>query len=689
MTRTGVRGVGAALLLAALSFRTPAMAEQTAARRDVLIDLPYLTQTEQLCGGAALAMVLRYWGTRDVLPEDFAPLVDRSEAGIRTTTLTKAVTDRGWQTLPFSGAPETAPDWIRAQVALGRPVLALIEDRPRVYHYVVIAGATPTEIVLHDPARQPYRVLPRSEFERHWSSAGHWLLVILPANVNPAQTSAVRAATATETGAMATGPCSTLVADSVALARAGDQAEAERGLLAAIALCPASSAALGELAGLRFLQKRYGDSAGLAERALVIAPEDAHARQTLATARFLQGDARGSLAAWNRLGQPRVDVVKVEGADRTRHPVIVGITGLRGRQLLTPEGLLHAERRLAELPVAAVAGLRFDPIDGGSTTVTAVVSERPVLPPGPLGWAMVGIGAAFRREIVVGVAGPTGGGEALNLGYRYGKNRPRVRGEFLTPVPGSFPGIIGIDAMWDRQTYMSIGSGSGPFREERRRVGGRVSDWATGWLRWQVGGAVEHVESRHFVTIETRLHTRWFDDRLAAKLSWDRWLPTSGASGFNNGEAVVSWRTTRRPDLASLLIRGGMANAGTGAPLALWPVASSSQVRGTTLRAHTLYDEGVIIANMLGRRLAFMTTELRKPLYFSPYGSLSVAGFIDSARAWQRLSIDGLSRLETDIGAGIRIDSPTTGGQLRLDVAYGVQNKHTELSAGYVIPFGQ
>src|SRR6185436_19915398 len=103
---------------------------------------------------------------------------------------------------------------------------------------------------------------------------------------------------------------------------------------AAVALSPASSTALSELAGLRFLQKRYGESATLAERALAIAPTDEHARQTLATSRFLQGDAKGALAAWNRLGQPRVDVVNVEGADRTRHPVIVGLTGLRGRQLL-------------------------------------------------------------------------------------------------------------------------------------------------------------------------------------------------------------------------------------------------------------------------------------------------------------------------------------------------------------------
>jgi outer membrane protein assembly factor BamA len=141
-------------------------------------------------------------------------------------------------------------------------------------------------------------------------------------------------------------------------------------------------------------------------------------------------------------------------------------------------------------------------------------------------------------------------------------------------------------------------------------------------------------------------------------------------------------------DVSSFSGRAGLALAGTGAPLAIWPIASSSQNRGTMLRAHTLYTNGIITTDVMGRQLAFMTTEFRHPVYFSPYGNLSVAAFADSARAWRR-RIEGPSRFETDIGAGIRIDAPTTGGQLRLDFAYGLQNKLTHLSAAYVLPWGQ
>lgn len=43
-----------------------------------LLDVPYVAQSEALCGGAAAAMVLRYWGAAGVYAEDFAPLATRA-----------------------------------------------------------------------------------------------------------------------------------------------------------------------------------------------------------------------------------------------------------------------------------------------------------------------------------------------------------------------------------------------------------------------------------------------------------------------------------------------------------------------------------------------------------------------------------------------------------------------------------
>jgi len=41
-----------------------------------VLDVPFIAQSESLCGGAAAAMVLRYWGERGLTAESFASLVD-------------------------------------------------------------------------------------------------------------------------------------------------------------------------------------------------------------------------------------------------------------------------------------------------------------------------------------------------------------------------------------------------------------------------------------------------------------------------------------------------------------------------------------------------------------------------------------------------------------------------------------
>ena len=141
-----------------------------------LIDVPFISQSEALCGGAAAAMILRFWGERGLTAESFAHLVDRSAAGIRTTALIGELRRRGWNATAIEG---TAP-LLASELAGGRPVLTLIQDRPAAFHYVVIVGATANAIVLHDPARTAFRVISRSEFDRRWAAADRWMAVVAP-----------------------------------------------------------------------------------------------------------------------------------------------------------------------------------------------------------------------------------------------------------------------------------------------------------------------------------------------------------------------------------------------------------------------------------------------------------------------------------------------------------------------------
>ena len=105
-----------------------------------------------------------------------ASLVDRSAGGIRTNRLVEDLRRRGWNAVEVEGRE----DLIDAELARGRPVLTLIEDRPGTFHYVVIVAATPQAIVFHDPARAPFRVMEREQFARRWSRADRWMAVVTP-----------------------------------------------------------------------------------------------------------------------------------------------------------------------------------------------------------------------------------------------------------------------------------------------------------------------------------------------------------------------------------------------------------------------------------------------------------------------------------------------------------------------------
>ncbi|MBA3295824.1 MAG: C39 family peptidase, partial [Acidobacteria bacterium] len=83
MTRHRARVIAAAVVLVMTAAAAPG-AEQapTPSTTISFLDVPYLPQTEALCGGAAAAMVMRYWGAAGVHPETFSALVDTKAGGI-------------------------------------------------------------------------------------------------------------------------------------------------------------------------------------------------------------------------------------------------------------------------------------------------------------------------------------------------------------------------------------------------------------------------------------------------------------------------------------------------------------------------------------------------------------------------------------------------------------------------------
>ncbi len=700
MRRTGLVTVRRSLVavLCAWILCAPARATADPGPAGSLLDVPYLAQPVRLCGGAAVAMVQRYWGDRQAVPQDFAGLVDATRGGIPADRLAPAVSSRGWQAFPAVADQSSGLDRLRTEVDRGRPVVVLLEASPTTYHYVVTVGVTDQSVVFHDPARAPFQVMPRADFDAAWAKAERWMLLVLPkaggarAPAAPARSAAARSAvtpsaTATPSGAAASSPCASLVSQGVTAAREGHTAEADRRLTAATSLCPDDAAGWRELAGLRFLARNYQESARLAARAVGQSSTDRHAWQILATSRYLNGDFAGALEAWNRVGEPRTNVVEVNGASRTPHTVVLSVVELTPRDVLTADAYRRANRRLDELPVASEATLTYEPIQDGQAKVAATIDERTLVPDGWMDWAAWGVETLFMREIKMNVPGHLGAGENLQGRYRWAANRPRVRLDFSVPAPGVVPGLATIDFLWERQSYRALTPEADAFREERRRAGGYLSDWIAGWLRWQAGAAIDHIGGRRHVAVSAQTQTEFLDDRVNVTAAVEHWMPDIG-DAFTSRSIGAAWRWT--PDRArpNWIARVGFGTVSASAPLAVWHGAGSSSSRGGFLRAHSSTDRGIVTGDVLGRRVLFGTIEHQRPVWSSSYGVAALALFVDTARAWERREPEP-SPWHTDVGAGVRFGEADATGLIRVDLAVGLRDRRVKLSAGYTTAWGQ
>ena len=650
-----------------------------------LIDVPYLPQTPELCGGAAAAMVLRYWGDRTVLPVDFQPLVS-SPNGILTTDLAAAIARRGWQAVATE-ANDDAVGGLRHEVDLGRPVITLIEDSPGRFHYVVVVGVTEDRVVFHDPARTAFRVANARDFEARWRSGHFWRLVILPkagAKIERPDTTPPAAEPHARSGA-----CGALVDHGVELAGT-DAAAAEQAFVAAGDLCPSDSDPLYELAGLRFKQSRWHDAALFAEQATERTsaddPRNKDAWQLLATSRFLDNDFDGALDAWNHIGQPAIDVVTLSGARRSSQPPLHHLIGLEPRTVLTAGDFERAARNFNETPTATATRLSFTPEDDGRVTVEAAMAEGDAVPHRLVDMSALVGRALVSRDIRFPLSGVFGLDENLTLDYRYPPPEPRYGAILQLPAPAPLHGLLTIDAFWEQESY------STPFthlavvdRETRRRVDVNIGTWISGSTKVDLGAAADRFDSRSYAALHAGIEQHVAGDHVIARLDGETW--GFNTDGFSTGSATVTWRTTTDVTASSLsgLIGGWAASA--HAPMFLWMGAGRGPGRPLLLRAHPLLHDSIVDSPFFGRRFAFATTEYQKPVKRTRTGVVAIAGFVDMGQAWRTLLGPGPTVLQVDAGVGVRLRVSSRNGA-RLDMAHGLPNGGWTISAGYTYGAG-
>lgn len=640
-----------------------------------LLDVPYLPQSESLCGGAAIAMVMRYWGEQNVYAETFSNLVDHAADGIHGADLLNALRSRGWNASSFRGDPAQ----VKVSLESRRPVVALIEDRPGRFHYVVIVGWSPGHVVAHDPARGPFRITDEKAFLESWKATDYWSLTASPPSATLAAPSHPPVTDPTERRESPDVSCSEMVKKGVRLAT--DDTEGARRLfdLAAVR-CPDAAGPWREMAGLHALASEWTAAADDARRALARDPKDAHAARILATALYLTDDVDGALDAWNRVGEPMVDLITITGLERTRFSTASRSMGLEPQVIVTPQRLAAARRRLAEMPFAIATKIALRPGENGRAEVDAAVIERPLLPRSVTAFATIGLHALTDREATLTIASPTGGGEVWTASWRWWERRPKVAAAFESPSP--LGGVWGVSVFDERQSYEGR---EGIVDESRRRAAFHMSNWTLGGVRWEGTIAADRFRQAgadsggQAVAAEASLERRFRNDRAFIDARAGLWAGAVESWRFIVGS---EWRSNAHNDGAVVIARASDAIAADNAPLALWPGAGTGQGRDGLLRAHPLIDDGVIANAVFGRHVINGGVEwrrwvqpARKPVRLAP------ALFVDTGRAYR--GIDSTNdRWQYDVGGGLRLAVPGSG-VLRVDVAHGLRDGGTVLSMGW------
>jgi ABC-type bacteriocin/lantibiotic exporter with double-glycine peptidase domain len=171
--------VAALLLLSACAPTASLVAPPGSSR--VLLDVPHRTSRDRKGAPAALACVLSFWGRETAVEELYEELDRDSFHGSLSADLQKAARARGFSAELFDATLAQ----VRAQLDLGRPLLALIESGTpfwRSGRWLVLTGYDDArrELFAHE-GRSRHRIVPYDVFFSRWESTRRAAILVRPA----------------------------------------------------------------------------------------------------------------------------------------------------------------------------------------------------------------------------------------------------------------------------------------------------------------------------------------------------------------------------------------------------------------------------------------------------------------------------------------------------------------------------
>lgn len=653
-------------------------------RTQVALLVPYVSQSELLCGGAAIAMIERWWGRRGVFAEDFAYLVQRDSGGIFTTDMARVMHERGWDT----DARSMTPARVKRSVSDSVPVVALIRVGKKRYHYVVILAWTDSAVTYHDPAVSPSVRSDVDDFVRQWAGANQWAMIVRPAS--PAVT-AMPTVKQSSSGAIAARtiasiadslPCRPFL-DRAADAAAANQLDAADGFLAsAVIECPSEPLVLRELAGVRFRQGKQSEAIRLADEYSKRAPSDSLGWLLLASSRYLANDARGALVAWNAIGRPTIDLLRIDGTRHIRFRALSSGMDIAPRQVLTPSSYALAQRRIDDIPAVATGRVAYTAIAGGVAEVRATVLERAVVAPLPQLLAVNAMRAALRQDVLLRVDSPLGLGEAWSAHWRWRSADPRVAFRLDIPARIGIPGVVSLERSWETYRF----SDSIPGTKRGASALG-VSSWVAPDIEQLTGARFERWSGiGDFVALSLGGAVHKKRDRISLLTLAEHGFAVGSGTSYDVVRARASFTTTADRWLNIWSMRLGTDWTSASTPRGLWSVAGGNLSNSVPLRAHPLIVDGVFPSSRTARSVVHAGVAGDRALATVGAVSLGLGVFVDGARLMSTAIGAARSRTYVDAGAGVRVGLPgSKWPALRVDVARGlVTDRRWAVTAGIV-----
>jgi|GEM_PF-357523 len=594
------------------------------------IDVPFVKQSKNGCGPAAVWMVMQYWDrAAPPLEEIHQALYSDEAGGVFASDMERYLNQRGFRTLAFTGKWE---DLVQ-NVSEGRPLIVVLEASPggAPLHYVVVAGIHEDQqaVLLNDPARRKLWPLTRSEFEKSWDRMNRWTLLATPREPRPGVNLTLDPAAPAESSADA--PSSPDLEAASQAFRNGDYTLASR------------------------LAHRVADAGGA----------DPLVNDLLATTYLLQDNVEAALKYWNRINEPRIRDIHVEAETRW-NPVLLDRTVAVSRaSILQLDEYRLTQKRLEAAGAFSRFALDLKPAEGDNFDLGLRAADRGSMRPFPVSW-LRGLPYQTLSPELVNLGGKTINVETM---WRWDPQKQRALALFSAPAGITARYYVSIDVRdedweWNNQR----------FRLWRQEVHAGVRTVATSKLAWTSGAIVSRRSSGASLRYDGGLdYDLWtipekrFSVGVALQAQAGKLFAADRRFAAAQPGVTIRWfPQARGADYKTTLkLRAGrifgdvpfdeLFSIGLDRDHDLW------------LRAHPGTRDGRKGAGLIGRRYVLLNSEIAKTIMDRGVFSLQLVPFLDAARMGECFTDAGLelrvsiaSMLTFSISAGHDLKSGRT-----------------------------